>query len=782
MKELNKAPLIFKELFKGINKINLQTKLPEILFNKNSTSDKNCNLSKNNLSSVLNKLIKCSTSKKKASLEDFYYHDEDGSIFKLDQSGRVIKEVANHLDHDVESPRRLNKADNDQGIKQPASQGTKPQSNPNPKAGKEKHPLHDFLKKMPNSNWKDWVKSNYDNNPKSFTEDVKSSLEHYSGMTHIPDVANTRFTSSHSFKEGIDILREAEKQYIERTKNKKNFAELPSTAKKVLDFGDGMAWWDLRKPYCENEGMAMGHCGNKASHKPYHTILSLRKEYNLDGKKYYEPHLTFVLDKEYGALGEMKGRANEKPSPKYHRYIKELLKQPFIKMIKGGGYRPENNFCFSDLALEYQKEVLDVNPDLVYDDVSQDNLYKILMLPEEYRHAEWRCHAAKNIDLSKIDSTTIESLINSDFNISYNLCLNSTLPLHLVEHLAVYPDYAVRSIIAERPNLPSYLIEKLATDEDPHVRSEVAKRQDIEPIMVEKYANDEDCTVRNSVAERPDLPDHLVEKLANDNDWKVRRSVAARPGLPDHLVEKLANDNDWEVRRIIAERSGLPDHLVEKLANDEHWFVRCIIAGKPGLPEHLVEKLANDEHWTVCESIAKQQNMTLKAMEILSQSGSCSIFLSLASNPRLPSHLIESIAARSKNFKPDEAKQIHQRLASHPNTPAHLLEQYADEHDVTLHENLAKNPNLPADIAENLLNDNQHRVIWNLSENPNLPDYIAERLATNPRYSFAHENLASNRNLSPHIFKILETSERDTVKVVLENNPSYIQWKQEQKL
>jgi len=34
----------------------------------------------------------------------------------------------------------------------------------------------------------------------------------------------------------------------------------------------------------------------------------------------------------------MKGRGNDKPAPKYHPYVVELLRHHLIRGIKGGGY------------------------------------------------------------------------------------------------------------------------------------------------------------------------------------------------------------------------------------------------------------------------------------------------------------------------------------------------------------------------------------------------------------------------------------------------------------
>ena len=425
------------------------------------------------------------------------------------------------------------------------------------------------------------------------------------------------------------------------------FATRPKTAKKILDFGDNFAWWDLGKSYCKSEGKAMGHHGNTIAPKPYQTILSLREEHKLDGKSYYEPHLTFILDKKGGLLGEMKGKANEKPAPKYHYYIKELLKQPFIKMIEGGGYAPENNFSFSDLQPDHQREVLEANPSLIYDTKSKDNLVKILtMLPKDYIYDFFRYYAAQEADLSKIDIMVLESLIDLD-GVYNKMASNPTLPHRLMERLADHKDTLVRSNLAINPSLPSYLVEKLARDKQASVRSIIAKRNDLTPKAMEILSNDNHICVVADLALNPSLPSSLVEKLASHEDWFVRCSVAKRPDLSIRLMEMLSNDSKVWVLSDLALNPNLPSYLVEKLASNEDWSVRC--------------------------EVAKRQDLSIKSMEILSNDENVKVILRLASNSKLPDYLIEKIAVRASNF--DAYKRvIYATLVSHQDIPVHLIE------------------------------------------------------------------------------------------------------------
>ena len=118
----------------------------------------------------------------------------------------------------------------------------------------------------------------------------------------------------------------------------------------IVELPNGWKWVMLSSAYCKKEGGAMGHCGNIAGANPEDRILSLRQPAEGDN---WSAHLTFVWNPK-GVLGEMKGRNNSKPSRKYHEAIIALLRQDMIKIVSGGGYKPQNNFHLSDLAPEQE--------------------------------------------------------------------------------------------------------------------------------------------------------------------------------------------------------------------------------------------------------------------------------------------------------------------------------------------------------------------------------------------------------------------------------------------
>lgn len=135
-------------------------------------------------------------------------------------------------------------------------------------------------------------------------------------------------------------------------------------AVKVIGFPNGLAWFDTGRESCTSEGRAMGHGGNTGTPRAGDRLLSLRQTFDHDdGSSLHKPLLTFVLDKN-GMLGEMKGPFNGKPERKYHNEIVALLKSDLVHGIKGGGFRPENNFAMRDLDEETRAELLEEKPEL----------------------------------------------------------------------------------------------------------------------------------------------------------------------------------------------------------------------------------------------------------------------------------------------------------------------------------------------------------------------------------------------------------------------------------
>jgi hypothetical protein len=199
---------------------------------------------------------------------------------------------------------------------------------------------------------------------------LETRLDHFLSLP-IHKIQNYEFQWQHPH-EVLNVFDDYESEWKESVK--KYVVDDPEN-EIVIDFKDGYAWVNLNKEYCRKEGDAMGHCGNSAAYKRGDTVLSLRKKIVVNKDVFWEPHLTFILDRN-GYLGEMKGRGNDKPSDKYHKYIIELLEDDIIEGIKGGGYMPKNNFSLADLDEQERERLVNKKPELfsIWDYIAENGI------------------------------------------------------------------------------------------------------------------------------------------------------------------------------------------------------------------------------------------------------------------------------------------------------------------------------------------------------------------------------------------------------------------------
>lgn len=198
---------------------------------------------------------------------------------------------------------------------------------------------------------------------------IADNVGHFFGF-NIPQIDDYQFGRNDPEKVTTD-LQTIYNQW-EQDQEDKNVQRAPvypeANDYKLIDFGNGTAWWFVDRAYCEKEGHSGAHCGNVTGrYKPDQRILSFRTGGSDDHAGNVK--LTFILEPD-GKLGEMKAYNNQKPSVKLHPYIMALLLNPIVKGIAGGGYLADNNFSVFDLSdkdiaiLEKQK------PELIMDQIA----------------------------------------------------------------------------------------------------------------------------------------------------------------------------------------------------------------------------------------------------------------------------------------------------------------------------------------------------------------------------------------------------------------------------
>lgn len=202
---------------------------------------------------------------------------------------------------------------------------------------------------------------------------IYQELTHFLSLEKVKKIQDYTFTNQ-SWSQIKSEFEEYEQEWQDSLVN--NGVEIQDGDKVLLKFDGGQkAWWLLERGSCRDEANMMGHCGNQPSEKPGDRILSFRTA--TDDPNIWVPHLTFILDDD-GMLGEMKGRSNKKPQPKYHPYIIELLEHSIVEGVKGGGHDPANNFSINDLDDDKKEELLSDNPKLasLYDIYKSEGISK----------------------------------------------------------------------------------------------------------------------------------------------------------------------------------------------------------------------------------------------------------------------------------------------------------------------------------------------------------------------------------------------------------------------
>lgn len=250
-------------------------------------------------------------------------------------------------------------------------------------------------------------------------ERLFTNMKHYLDMPiqKIKDFKYNDQQPSEVMKHFRELEEDYEEQHLEDGDRYITDDEIDPKDKIVLKINDTLAWWRLPRNYCRVEQSAMGHCGRGDYGSE---LLSLRSKHD-NG---YLSHLTFEIDSD-GALHQMKGRYNNKPSRKYHKAIVKLLIDPMVTEIIGGGYEDENNFKLSDLSPEYFNIIKEKKPELLplsdqidifgYTEGVMNRIAKKLNVTEPFDSLtqNWS-HSEEYLHTPKIPIKTILREINDD--------------------------------------------------------------------------------------------------------------------------------------------------------------------------------------------------------------------------------------------------------------------------------------------------------------------------------------------------------------------------------
>jgi hypothetical protein len=165
---------------------------------------------------------------------------------------------------------------------------------------------------------------------------------------------------------GLDPSKMTLEQALEKAKAHNAVKDSEAKGEIIKKFKDGYYWINLNTRKCDYEAKQMGHCGTASTDG---SLLSLRD-------KFGKPHVTTTLTPE-GKIIEMKGKENNKPAKKYHKYIVQLLAMPIIEDLVVRGNHGDD-FEITDLDEKPMAWLLSQRPEwnhLSYTEMSAMNEY-----------------------------------------------------------------------------------------------------------------------------------------------------------------------------------------------------------------------------------------------------------------------------------------------------------------------------------------------------------------------------------------------------------------------
>ena len=450
--------------------------------------------------------------------------------------------------------------------------------------GAEIQPHHEEFvkwatKTLPNGNWQEWAVKNHAKDPKQFTEEAKSHINHYAGSKHIPHIAKVRF-DDHNVEQGIKAFKVAEDQYNAKALQNPQVIKPSKETTSFMDSGDGFSWYDLHKPSCTVEGAAMGHCGNAGGERDAKTLLSLRYKRMIGGVEHHEPAATFVLGPDGKTLGQMKGRGNTIPQPIYHKHIINLLGNSDL-IPGGGGYLPSNNFHLDDLSHEEHDALIAKRPEL------GDYSSRVNVSPE---------HQAKIIqsgDIEKIRALAEDPSITPEAQAM----------------LMDIDDNYTHTTLASNPNLAPAAQAALMQSSDTNVLHYLATNPNLAPEHQDMLAKSNDGWVLRGLAQNPSLAPEHQAKLAKSTDQGMLGHLAQNPNLaPEHQATLAKSSDEYVLLNLAANRNITPAAQAALMKSSDEYVVYRLARNRNLTPEHQA-KLAKSRNPNLLRNLASNLNL-----------------------------------------------------------------------------------------------------------------------------------------------------------------------------
>jgi Leucine rich repeat variant len=281
--------------------------------------------------------------------------------------------------------------------------------------------------------------------------------------------------------------------------------------------------------------------------------------------------------------------------------------------------------------------------------------------------------------------TTLEDLATDKHHICQAVARNPKAPIYILEQLATYAYWGIRSTVAENPNTPVALLEQLAKDESSEVYLSVLKNPKTPVnLFVQALSESENGgLIRYTIAANPSTPVNILEQLVEEltdidkSCWgsitHILCEIAANPSTPVNILKQFAAEKNNEILYSLINNPNIPITILQQLASDEDdemSDIRRMASTKLNNINYLSKELVDKPIYTLKEKKAILNNLASKK------------------NPSL---------ARLAVFLSDYAEESI--LASNSSS-LYWLERYA----------IAQNINTPIDVLQHLEKDGNRIV------------------------------------------------------------------------
>jgi hypothetical protein len=374
-------------------------------------------------------------------------------------------------------------------------------------------------------------------------EKFNNDLFHYYGY-NIGDIENTQLTNQNI----SELFTEFQKVLDTYKKSDKPPVPVQHGDYELIKCNDGTSWWFVDRAFCEEEGRSGKHCGNvTGKYEQNQRILSLRNTN-------HNVILTFILEPN-GFLGEMKAKANLKPSEKYHPNIMQLLLNPIVKGIKGAGYAHYMNFSIFDLSEQDLQILIKHGKESFIANQIESEPIEFLKAPQYIKNnKEYQQIAIKSMP-------ALTHIINNENDLEaweQAIHMNPSLIIYAPDNLKDFKDRVISYL---KPN-PSFLIK---------CPKNVVNDFDIVSALIEKYGNNLQYVMPNNpnysklamiaIEESGTYIKYVPE---NTKDYYELAKAAVKESYIAIKYIPSSTKNYYELCKIAVEKTGGGLELIDK--------------------------------------------------------------------------------------------------------------------------------------------------------------------------------------------------------------------------